>query len=88
MSQRMMEITIVAPPSKVLKEVNKKVSQLVCVLSCTEVIRLRQIAPITQPTVCTGDLTISMSDNRPIKRDPIMPPTEPRDVILVAVALS
>ena len=87
MSHKMTDITIDAPPSKMLNDVSREVSQGVCESSCTVVIKLRQIAPMTQPKVWTGDLTKSTSDSSPITSDPIMPPTEPRDVILPAASL-
>lgn len=51
MSQRMTAITIVAPFSKMLNDVRKKVSKPVWFISLTEVIKERQRAPITHPKV-------------------------------------
>ena len=84
MSHRITEITMVAPPSKLLNDVSKNVSQVVWSLSCTEVIKLRQRAPITQPNVWTGDLTNRTSESKPITSEPMIPPTEPNEVILPA----
>ena len=80
-------MTIEAPPSKALNDVSKTVSQVVCSLSCTEVIKLRQRAPMVQPKVCTGDLTKRTSESSPITSEPMIPPTDPSEVILPAWSL-
>ena len=87
MSHRITEITIDAPPSKMLNEQSRVVSMAVCESSCTVVIKLRHIAPITQPKVWTGDLTNRTSESRPITSDPMIPPAELSDEILPAASL-
>ena len=83
----MTDITIEAPPSKILNDISREVSKVVCESSCTVVIKLRQIAPIMQPKVWTGDLTKSTSESRPITSDPMIPPVEFSDEILPAASL-
>ena len=86
MSHKMTDITIEAPPSKILNEQSREVSQAVCESSCTVVIKLRHIAPITQPKVWTGDLTKSTSESRPIMSDPMIPPAELSEDMLPAAS--
>ena len=79
-----MAITIVAPPSNMLKAISRNVSHDYCELPGDVVIRLKQSAPIAELTKCTGDLRLRTSEASPIVIEPIIPPTEPREVIYVA----
>jgi len=80
-SQRTIAITIVAPFSNKKKLVIQLVRYNVWVFVCTDTSSESEIAPSKQPTVCTGDRKTSRSEIVPIKIDPIIPPTDPRDIM-------
>ena len=81
MSQRTIAITIVAPFSNKKKLVMQLVRNNVWVFVCTETSIKMEIAPSKQPTVCTGDRTTNRSDMVPIRIDPMIPPTDPSDIM-------